>query len=127
MGVTIEVWRQRIGTFSQPVRCKSATKTLQLNSKFISLCIRDVLFLNVQGVESNPGPPPGSINFSEHVSDHITSQSYGRGGSRGRGAEGTGRGNSRGNSRGSGRGRGHYDIRDFSERRITRSQSERVC
>ena len=129
MGVTIEVWRQRIGTFSQPVRCKSAFNTLQLKSKYISLCIRTVLFLMlvVQGVESNPGPPPGSINYSEHIADHINSQSYGRGGSRGRGAEGTGRGNSRGNSRGSGRGRGHYDVRDLSERRITRSQSERVC
>ena len=58
MGISVEQWRQRIGTFSQPVRCSSAFPHLIVRSTYISLGIRILLFLMLvtQGVESNPGP-----------------------------------------------------------------------
>ena len=129
MGISLEQWRQRIGTFSQPVRCSSPIPTIKLRAKYLSLGIRILLFLMLvtQDVESNPGP--GSSNSEGYPADHIESQSYGRGGGRGRGTDGWGRGN-RGNGRGSGRGQ-NQAMRDLvesvrHERRITRSQSERI-
>ena len=58
MGVALEVWRARIGTFVQPVKIKTSLKVLELKHSHISLCIRTVLFLLLvcQCIESNPGP-----------------------------------------------------------------------
>ncbi|XP_053388271.1 uncharacterized protein LOC128551438 [Mercenaria mercenaria] len=56
MGISTEVWRARIGSFSQPNKCKNRLDTLKLGN--ISLCIGICLFflLVAQCVESNPGP-----------------------------------------------------------------------
>lgn len=129
MGISIEQWRQRIGTFNQHWRCGLFLPQLRPSTKYLSLCIRVTLFLLLlaHGVESNPGPgSSNSSNLEQPVSSHIELQSYGRGRGRGRGAEGIGRQN-----RGTGR-RDRYAVRDPFEnerrgnRRITRSQSERM-
>ena len=58
MGISIQVWRARIGTYSQPNKIKASTETLQIGN--LSLCIRICLFflLIAQCVEPNPGPGP---------------------------------------------------------------------
>ena len=58
MGVSIEMWRCRIGCFSQPMKCKSAMQVLILSGFCVSLSIRITLFLllAMHGVKQNPGP-----------------------------------------------------------------------
>ena len=82
MGVEIELWRARIGSFSQPIKCKTLWSVLRVKS--VSLCIRILLFLllAVNGVETNPGPGPNSGNAAEK----------GRGGSTSGSSRGRGRG-----------------------------------
>jgi regulator of replication initiation timing len=60
MGISIEAWRAKIGTFSQPVKKIFHMNTLK--PRHISLCIRVVLFLMLitQCVVPNPGPGPGT-------------------------------------------------------------------
>lgn len=57
MGISLQQWRAKIGTFIQPNKSRVSTKTLEL--KYVSLCIRTVLFylLIAEGIEVNPGPP----------------------------------------------------------------------
>lgn len=89
MGINIEQWRCRIGTFSQPIRCKVATPTLKL--KYVSLSIRILLFfmLVVEGVEANPGPGSTSSERGERASSIHSDRGRGRG--RGGAAGGRGR------------------------------------
>ena len=56
MGISVELWRVRIGCFAMPNKCKTYMNTLKPVS--ISLAIRLVLFflLIAEGIESNPGP-----------------------------------------------------------------------
>ena len=58
MGVSIEMWRCRIGCFSQPVKCKTTLQVLIVSRSSVSLSIRIALFLllAMHGVEQNPGP-----------------------------------------------------------------------
>ena len=58
MGVSIEMWRCRIGCFSMPVKLKSALQVLVVSRSTVSLSIRLTLFLllAMHGVEQNPGP-----------------------------------------------------------------------
>ena len=58
MCVAIEIWRCRIGCFSQPVKVKTALQVLTLSRASVSLSVRVVLFLllAMHGVEQNPGP-----------------------------------------------------------------------
>ena len=59
MGVDIVLWRVRIGTFIQPVKCRSRIPVLTVSG--MSLYIRALLFLllAVYGVETNPEPGTG--------------------------------------------------------------------
>ena len=59
MGVDIVLWRVRIGTFIQPVKCRSRIPVLTVSG--MSLYIRALLFLllAVYGVETNRGPGLG--------------------------------------------------------------------
>ena len=78
MGVTVEQWRAKIGSFSQPFKTKSRLETLKWKS--VSLALRLVLFflLVAEGIEANPGPGSrgrggngGRGNRGAHVvSDH---------------------------------------------------------
>ena len=105
MGISLELWRMRVGSFVMPLKCKTRLKTLRL--KYVSLSIRILLFflLLVEGIEANPCPGAGS-------GDSKGTFSRGRGAedglSRGRGAEGgySPRGRGRGAGRGARRGRG---------------------
>ena len=68
MGIGIDLWRARIGTFTRPVTTKTCLAVLKLYG--VSLCIRTLLFLllAVYGVETNPGPTPGSGHNSQDKS-----------------------------------------------------------
>ena len=59
MGVSVEQWHIRIGSFMMPRKCKIQLKTLKLKS--VSLSIQILLFymLLAEGVEANPGPQNG--------------------------------------------------------------------
>ena len=130
MGIGVEQWRQRIGTFSQPVRCSSAFPHLIVRSQYISLGIRILLFLMLvtQGVESNPGPGSRSNGSETSAANQIMTQTYGRGRGREQNASGLGRGNKGPGRRNryDGYERRNFDGNDGSARRITRSQSERM-
>ena len=83
MGITTEQCRCRIGTFTQPVKCKVAVPALKL--KYILLSIRVMLFFMhlSRGIEANPGPPPtNSANSAPLPTSSVT---YSRGGGRVRG------------------------------------------
>ena len=58
MGVSIEMWRYRIGCFSQPIKLKTALHVLIVSYSAVSLSIRITLFLllAMHDVEQNPGP-----------------------------------------------------------------------
>ncbi|KAH3694656.1 hypothetical protein DPMN_082096 [Dreissena polymorpha] len=62
MGISVQQLRAKIGTFSQPVKCKQTFKTFKPMG--LSLAIKAVLFylLLAQCVESNPGPPKTGRN-----------------------------------------------------------------
>ena len=79
MGICVVQWRTRIGLFSQPVKNRVHLQTLVVTAKYMSFSIRLVLFLLlvVEGIESNPGPPPNSQS---------TASAIGRGCWAGRGA-----------------------------------------
>ena len=105
MGVTVEQWRAKIGSFLQPVKSKTRLDTLKCNVKSLTLAIRLLLFflLVAEGIEANPGPA-----------------------SRGRGATG-GRGAARGTGAPRGRGSRDYfanldNLSQQAERPRTRSQ-----
>ena len=59
-GIELSLWRARVGTFSQPIKCKTTFPVLRVNG--VLLCVRVLLFLllAVNGVETNPGPGSGS-------------------------------------------------------------------
>jgi len=61
MGITIEIWRARIGTFTNPSSRKKTCLTTSASGHYLSLCIRTLLFflLAAQCVERNPGPTSG--------------------------------------------------------------------
>ena len=56
MGVSLELWRARIGCFVMPRKCRTRVETVK--PVFVSLAIRLALFylLIAEGIESNPGP-----------------------------------------------------------------------
>ena len=80
MGIEISLWRARVGSFSQPIECKSVFPVLKVCG--VLLCVRVVLFLllAVNGVETNPGPGPGGSGAADKGRGGSTSSS-----SRGRG------------------------------------------
>ena len=82
-GVSVELWRIRIGCFVMPKKCKTHLKTLKPVT--MSLAIRLVLFylLVVEGVESNPGPP-GPSRRSNTAGARGNRSPRGRGGRGGR-------------------------------------------
>ena len=84
MGIEISLWRARVGSFSQPIKCKTVFPVLRVCG--VLLCVRVVLFLllAVNGVEANPGPGPGGSGAAEK----------GRGGSTSSSSRGRGRGDS---------------------------------
>ena len=61
MGVDIQVWQIRIGTFIQPRKCRKDVDKLFLSRKSLFLAVRICLVLSLimlcGDVESNPGPP----------------------------------------------------------------------
>ena len=63
MGISLELWRSRIGCFSQPARCKSSLNGTNLRSTltFLSFSLRLALFalLITQCIEPNPGLKKG--------------------------------------------------------------------
>ena len=108
MGIDIDIWRKRIGGFSQPFKGRFPLETLKL--KHLSLYIRVCLFLLlvVQGVETNPGPNPapsfgtssgpargGSTSGPRNSIGAANKPSGYSNASRGRGANAAGRGASR--------------------------------
>ena len=110
MGIDVDTWRRRIGSFSQPYKGKFPLRTLKMKS--LSLCIRVCLFflLVMQGVETNPGPGTGPGGLGSG-SGSGSGSGPGRSGSssgqrnstsafnkqlRGRGQPGSGRGGGRG-------------------------------
>ena len=79
MGIGLELWRARIGTFTQPAKSKTRLSVLKLYG--VSLCIRTLLFLllAVYGVETNPGPGHGSQERSAGRGGNSSAFSRGRG------------------------------------------------
>ena len=63
MGDDLDTYRCRIGTFSQPCRCRSGAESLHVYR--ISMFIRIVLFflLAIYCVETNPGPSNGATGI----------------------------------------------------------------
>lgn len=91
MGVSVEQWRIRIGSFMMPRKCKIQVKTLKL--KYVSLSIRILLFylLLAEGVEANPGPqtrgnPGRSGGVPQRGRGGQSPRGRGRGARRGRGS-----------------------------------------
>ena len=83
MGVSIEIWRGRIGSFTQPLKNRGKTQKLTLNKTYVCLSVRIALFLllaMIDGVEPNPGPGTrrGSTNNTNNTRGAIT-RSGGRG------------------------------------------------
>ena len=103
MGVSVEQWRSRIGSFEQPIKCKVSLPTLKLKHVLLSVRIALFFMLLSQGIEANPGPPP------------VGSRTYTRSDGRGRGS-GTGRGRGRG-------GEDQYYLQSQTTARVTRSSS----
>ena len=103
--MSIELWRARIGLFSQPVKNKHFVPVLIVRKGTVSLCIRIVLFMMLvaQCVERNPGPNPGPGRGTGFETDGYS----GRGGS----------------NASKGKGRGSY----ASEGRNLRSNSSSVA
>ena len=59
MGGTIDIWRGRIGCFSQPNKTRNTAQTLTINKNYVCLRVRIALFLllAMTGVVGpNPGP-----------------------------------------------------------------------
>ena len=81
MGVSIEMWRCRIGCFSNPVKLKSAMHVLVLSRSTVSLSIRIMLFLllTMHGVEQNPGPGSRSRGGHARGLDSGRTRDQGRG------------------------------------------------
>lgn len=89
MGDSIQQWQCRIGSFVQPLKIKHVFQTLCVRLTFISLSLRLALFglLLAQGIESNPGPGPGSTGSSRGINSGSSVRGrgtgHGRGGNRG--------------------------------------------
>ena len=96
MGVSLELWRARIGCFVMPRKCRTRVETVK--PVFVSLAIRLALFylLIAEGIESNPGPHSRTTDAGSEQG----SSPRGRG--RGRGARGNGGRGGRGSRRGRG-------------------------
>ena len=79
MGIEISLWRARVGTFSQPIKCKTTFPVLRVNG--VLLCVRVLLFLllAVNGVETNPGPGSGSSAAEKGRGGSAASRGRGRG------------------------------------------------
>ena len=79
MGIEISLWRARVGTFSQPIKCKTTFPVLRVNG--VLLCVRVLLFLllAVNGVETNPGPGSGSGAAEKGRGGSAASRGRGRG------------------------------------------------
>ncbi|WAR15908.1 hypothetical protein MAR_030502, partial [Mya arenaria] len=70
MGISLQQWRGKIGTFSQTLKNSFILNLIILQQKGLSLAIRIALFylLCAQCVEPNPGPPkvnPGTNTTKE--------------------------------------------------------------
>lgn len=81
MGVTIDIWRGRIGCFSQPCKTRNRTQHLTLNKGYVCLSIRIALFLLltlIGGIEPNPGPGPGTRRGSISNARSAVTRSGGR-------------------------------------------------
>ncbi|KAH3820959.1 hypothetical protein DPMN_122712 [Dreissena polymorpha] len=79
MGISVQQWHAKIGTFSQPVKCKQTFQTLKPMG--LSLAIKAVLFylLLALCVESNLGPPKtGSNSGTIHGRSDATASSTSR-------------------------------------------------
>jgi len=68
MGISIELWRSKIGCFSQPKKCKTRVNVIhvQLTTGLKSglrlvICLAAILIL-CGDVEQNPGPPKCSTD-----------------------------------------------------------------
>ena len=96
MGVSLTLWRARIGCFVKPRMCRTRVETVK--PVFVSLAIRLTLFylLIAEGIESNSGPNSRSTDAGSEQG----SSPRGRG--RGRGARGYGGCGGRGSRRGRG-------------------------
>ena len=62
MGVDITIYRQKIGLFSMPRKCRSRLEVLRVPRTTVSTIIRLAVFLTILltlsgDVETNPGPP----------------------------------------------------------------------
>ena len=80
MGVDIQVWRIRIGSFIQPRKSRNALKCLYVSgkSKFsvLRVCLRFSVRLPMCGdVESNPGPARGGHQSQSQAFRPVTRQS----------------------------------------------------
>ena len=60
MGIEIALWRARVGTFSQPIKCRTALPVLRITGVLLGVRVMMFLLLAVNGVETNPGPLAGS-------------------------------------------------------------------
>ena len=54
MGVTVEQWRAKIGSFLQPVKSKTRLDTLKCNVKSLTLAIRLLLFFLLVAEDTQP-------------------------------------------------------------------------
>lgn len=86
MGIDISLWRCRIGTFSQPVKCVTRLKTIKLKYMYVSLSIRVVLLLLLlaECIEPNPGPYNSRGNTGRA---RVVNKGRGRGRGYGRGTD----------------------------------------
>ena len=66
MGIPIQLWRCRIGSFVQPDKSKTSIRTLKFSGTQVRLSIRLLLALSVllvmAGVEQSPGPNRGGAS-----------------------------------------------------------------
>ena len=58
--IEIALWRARVGTFSQPIKCRTALPVLRITGVLLGVRVLLFLLLAVNGVETNPGPLAGS-------------------------------------------------------------------
>ena len=73
MGDDIKAWRMRIGTFSQPRKCRKDVDKLFLSRKSLFSAVRICFMLSLimvcGAVESNPGPLK-----STHQNERVTTR-----------------------------------------------------
>ena len=59
MGINIELWRVRIGTFNPGIKKRLKFHGICLSRGTFSVAVRLCILLIIGGVEQNPGPPKG--------------------------------------------------------------------